>query len=247
MKSKSSWKPTKYISFPDGTLHASRSTTFVSPASRLNVELLGRRLTNMVRSFASGRLLDLGCGQVPLYAAYKDLVDEIVCVDWPTSDHGIDHVDVTCDINQPLPFSDSSFNSIVFTDVLEHLQYPEQATREIARILCAGGYLIGTVPFMYCLHEQPHDNYRFTEHALFRLAQQHHFEVVELSPYGVGTDVLFDLLGKLCVDRHWRFGPWMAHVAQRLGLALHNRRTESQTKRWRHIPLGYAFVWQRRP
>ena len=55
------------------------------------------------------------------------------------------HLAVEGDI-ESMPFNDASFNSVICTEVLEHVPYPETALSEIKRILRPGGLLIGSVP-----------------------------------------------------------------------------------------------------
>ena len=45
-----------------------------------------------------------------------------------------------------LPFSDTSFNKVLCSEVLEHIEGDREALREIARILQPGGTLVITVP-----------------------------------------------------------------------------------------------------
>jgi len=47
---------------------------------------------------------------------------------------------------EDMPFEDESFNTVVCTEVLEHVPYPEKALSEIGRVLRPGGVLIGSVP-----------------------------------------------------------------------------------------------------
>jgi SAM-dependent methyltransferase len=108
-------------------------------------------------------LLDLGCGKVPFYARYREYVSETVCVDWSNSLHGNGHVDAECDLTQELPFADASFDTILLSDVLEHIPAPERLWREMARLLKPGGELLSSVPFFYWLHEEPYDYYRYTK------------------------------------------------------------------------------------
>ena len=47
---------------------------------------------------------------------------------------------------EAMPFADESFATVVCTEVLEHVPYPEVALSEIRRVLAPGGLLIGSVP-----------------------------------------------------------------------------------------------------
>lgn len=47
---------------------------------------------------------------------------------------------------EDMPFNDGSFGTVVCTEVLEHVPYPEKALSEIGRVLRPGGVLIGSVP-----------------------------------------------------------------------------------------------------
>ena len=45
-----------------------------------------------------------------------------------------------------MPFDDETFGTVVCTEVLEHVPYPQHAMSEIRRVLRPGGVLIGSVP-----------------------------------------------------------------------------------------------------
>jgi ubiquinone/menaquinone biosynthesis C-methylase UbiE len=52
---------------------------------------------------------------------------------------------VVADITR-LPFADGAFPSISSAETLEHIPADRAATRELARVLAPGGWLVGTVP-----------------------------------------------------------------------------------------------------
>lgn len=56
-----------------------------------------------------------------------------------------EHIAAEGDI-ESMPFADATFETVVCTEVLEHLPDPECAVTEIRRVLRPGGLLLGSVP-----------------------------------------------------------------------------------------------------
>ncbi|MEM9365515.1 MAG: class I SAM-dependent methyltransferase [Planctomycetota bacterium] len=196
MKHPEQWAPTKFV-MGRKTWVATRDPAFLSRGSRLIGGMQAELYSTLLRQHARGRLLDVGCGKVPLYGMYREHVSETICLDWPSSLHETPHLDVSWDLTQPWPFSADEFDTVLATDVLEHLPNPELFWTECARILRPMGKLILGVPFLYWLHEQPHDYHRFTEFALRRCARENGLQVKYLEPYGSALHVIFDVCGKL--------------------------------------------------
>jgi len=66
--------------------------------------------------------------------------------------------------------------------VLEHLRAPETVLAELSRVLVPGGRLCLTVPFVWPLHEEPYDFFRYTPFALRDMLRAQGFENVEVEP-----------------------------------------------------------------
>jgi ubiquinone/menaquinone biosynthesis C-methylase UbiE len=81
-----------------------------------------------------------------------------------------------------IPFPDESFDSIVCTQVFEHLAYPWKAVKEIRRVLKKGGCVLITVPQTSPLHGEPWDYYRYTHWGLEALFED--FELIEMKRCG---------------------------------------------------------------
>ncbi|MGH8318453.1 MAG: class I SAM-dependent methyltransferase [Steroidobacteraceae bacterium] len=150
----------------------------------------------IIRDHARGRLIDLGCGKVPLYGMYKDLVSEVVCVDWPNSLHATTHTDVFADLNLPLDVEENGFDTAIASDVIEHLHTPKALFASAARLLRPEGKLLIGVPFLYCIHEMPHDFHRYTRYALEKMTEEAGLAVVSLAAAGGGPEVLSDIITK---------------------------------------------------
>jgi len=113
---------------------------------------------------AQAPLLDLGCGNRPYQAYYPE--GEAVGADVAQS--SLNCVDVLLDGCARLPFEDGRFETILCTQVLEHVESPYELIHEAHRVLRPGGRLILTCPFVWELHERPHDFLRFTEYWLIK-------------------------------------------------------------------------------
>jgi SAM-dependent methyltransferase len=202
MKQPEEWRPSKFVTV-SGRTRASRDPDHVAPASRLITDRLAVAYEAALHRHARGALLDLGCGQVPLFGVYRTLVSEVTCVDW-ASGATLKHVDQVVDLNGPLPFPDGRFDTVLATDVLEHVRRPLPLLGEIARVLRPAGTLIAGVPFLYWIHEEPHDYYRYTEFALRHLCEEGGLAVSSVEPYGGAPEVVLDTLAKML--SHGRLG-----------------------------------------
>ncbi|MVF11178.1 class I SAM-dependent methyltransferase [Ketobacter sp. MCCC 1A13808] len=84
-----------------------------------------------------------------------------------------------------LPFENESFDRVVLLDVLEHLKEPAKSLSEIHRTLAYNGTLLLRVPFLYPIHDSPHDYSRLTEYGLTSLTESAGFKLVNL--YAIGA------------------------------------------------------------
>lgn len=192
------WQPSKFVITRRGW-RANRDANFVHRGSRFTADILARAYSDVVSRYARGEVLDYGAGTVPLYGMYRDCATSVTCVDWEATHHDMTHTDLLVDLSTPIGdwAQGRSFDTVIATDVLEHLPYPTIAWSNLRQLCRSGGHVIVGVPFLYWVHEQPHDYFRATEFALRRLATEAGFDVLELQTYGGAVEVLIDLLAKL--------------------------------------------------
>lgn len=242
MRNPDLWTETKYVR-RRGRLMASRDRREVGVGSRLIGDRVAALYEAELARHARGRLVDLGCGKVPLYGCYRALVDSVTCVDWPQSAHASPHLDNEADLSRPLPFADGAFDTVILSDVLEHVAEPQVLWREIARLLAPGGKLLMNLPFLYGVHEAPHDYGRYTGFALHRFAREVGLEVVALQTVGGSLHVLADLLAKHLAHLPLA-GPPLASALQGLVALVDRfewgRRLARRTGE--RFPLGYFMV-----
>lgn len=70
-----------------------------------------------------------------------------------------------------MKYADNSIDSFICVNVLEHIHNPQKAIHEIYRCLKPSGRVLLSVPFMYYLHGDPNDFYRFSSSALFKMLE----------------------------------------------------------------------------
>lgn len=242
MKNRNSWQPTKFILKQDG-LRANRSEHYVRSSSRLLVDLIGRFYGDKLPEHARGELLDLGCGHVPLFEAYRPFISENCCVDWEGTWHKNEFLDQTQDLNEPLQFESNRFDTLILSDVLEHIREPSQLLQEMHRVCRKDATLIMNVPFFYWLHEEPHDYFRFTRHALVYLVEKAGFEVISVEPLGGAPEVLADFCAKILRGIPV-IGKGAGVLVQRLVWAFISTGTGKKVseKTGRVFPLAYGLV-----
>jgi len=88
-------------------------------------------------------------------------------------------IDIIADAHDLSEIQNNSYETILCTEVLEHLHTPHLAISEMYRILKPGGLLLLTTRFIFPLHSSPVDYYRFTKYGLRHLLKD--FEILELS------------------------------------------------------------------
>lgn len=175
----------------------------------------------MALPFFSGDLIDIGCGKMP-YREYLlnnssiltytglDITSAIVYDENVKADFYWD--------GTTMPFDDGTFDTAIATEVLEHCPKPETTLAETNRVLKPGGAFFFTVPFLWPLHEVPHDEYRYTPWSLERHLTDAGFAEIEIKS----------------------LGGWHASMAQMLGLWV-RRAPMSERKRklysWMLMPI----------
>lgn len=169
-----------------GVPYADRETTL----SLLPLAAIGEWLADR-SSYFGGRLLDVGCGNQPYAAWHRPLVDTVVAADVAP----VASLDAVAAAGR-LPFRSGCFDTVLSTQVLEHVEDPQRAVAEAHRVLRPHGHLIVTVPFLYPVHEEPYDFQRFTHYGLRSMLEDAGFEVVHLDAEG-GPALLFAHLAVL--------------------------------------------------
>lgn len=157
-----------------------------------------------------GKVLDVGCGEKP----YQELFSSTYYV-------GVEIASARPERKQEadllydgarLPFGDSTFDSVVCSEVLEHIFDPERFLRELGRVLRPGGTVLLTVPFLWPEHEQPQDFGRYSSFGIRHLSLQCGFAVISSTKALSGFGAVCQLLAALAFGQFRRRGRWVARI-----------------------------------
>lgn len=180
----------------------------------LNAEYRAR---DWVRKHARGHVLDVGCAD----AWARTLLDncEYVGLDYPATATSLYRTspNVFADAKS-IPFASGTFDTVLLLEVLEHVRDPDRVLQEIARVLKPAGRLLLSTPFLYPLHDAPHDYRRYTEYGLRQIVGAVGLVTGEIRARAPGIESTALLTAIACAEavlgaahkQHWRllFAPF---------------------------------------
>jgi hypothetical protein len=114
-------------------------------------------------------------------------------------------------------------------------------------VLVPGGRLLITVPFVWELHEEPHDHFRYTHHGLGALLEGAGFSELEACPLTGYFTTLGQLIAQYGSATGARDAGFVRHrVAVALALLMPRARPlldslDRRLDRRRALPLGFAM------
>ena len=142
-------------------------------------------VTNL-KSKIKGNVLDVGCGVMPYKKFLLDAgtINNYTGMDLEYSEY---HNKVKPDLfwdGHTIPANDNTYDWVIATEFLEHYFDTQHILKEINRVLKPGGSLFFSVPFIYTLHEAPHDHHRFTPFNLSNHFKKTGYSNSEVKPRG---------------------------------------------------------------
>lgn len=132
--------------------------------------------------FGRYRVLDVGCGFKPYEPLFAEHAVKYVGVD--SGDHAAPDIVGTADA---IPVEDDSFDVVVCSQVLEHVDDPARVVRELHRVTAPGGRVLASTHGVHTYHPAPQDHWRWTHTGLARLFEQNgDWASIDVLP-GAGT------------------------------------------------------------
>jgi|TARA_B110000008_G_C16864274_1_gene522022 hypothetical protein len=143
------------------------------------------------------------------------------------------------DLTKKLKISNKKYKNILLFNVLEHLSKYDLAFSETHRILKKGGYLIGSVPFIYQIHGAPNDYFRFTRDSLNYNLTNNKFKNIKIIALGYGPFVASYSL----IYPYIKFIPFFSQIVLIIACLLDTIiQTFVKTKLSEIFPVGYFFI-----
>lgn len=139
----------------------------------------------------SGLVVDVGAGTGYGVRFINPRTTRYLPTDLPTArdskDKSVDRVGIGPQVYSSayaLPFQQNSARAVISLSVLEHLKFPQQALKEMFRIMEPGGKILLSTPFAFPLHSAPSDYRRWTTYGLVAEIEEAGFVVQQTDIMG---------------------------------------------------------------
>lgn len=182
---------------------------------------------------AQGKLLDLGCGNKPYIDMFRRRVTNHIGCDVVQSSEL--RVDVLCSVTE-LPFKDGSYDTVLCTQVIEHVADHRALLREAFRVLRPGGVIIVSGPMYWPIHGEPNDFFRFTEYGFRFVLENAGFCRVEVLNNGGKWALCGQVLVHIVISTRLRQYPFLIRGINRLFAFLEDRTPT------RDNPMNYVVI-----
>ena len=190
------------------------------------------------REYMKGVTLDVGGGRERgTFKVPEDINRVIIDISAAHRPH------ILADVRS-IPVKSNSADCVKCTEVLEHVEYPEDMLEEISRVLKPGGALILSIPFLSGIHADPYDFQRFTEEKLRRILDRAQLNIITLKKQGLFFSVLGDMVKRAILNARSRLALlfyWLLPLLD-LMVKLDNRACVRNSKFLSSFVAGYFIV-----
>lgn len=163
-------------------------------------DTLDKYVENAINKYAVGLMLDIGCGDSGYRESAKPYIKKYIGIDLKDCLHKYAQIDIF-GLAENIPVKTESCDTVLCAEVLEHVREPSKVISEINRVLKKGGYCIVLAPFIWPLHNDPGDFFRYSKFGLEHLLKKNNFKIISSDATG-GFWLTF---GQLLVYCLWRY------------------------------------------
>lgn len=165
------------------------------------------QIGKLVKALGSdAKVIDLGAGG-------RRLAENVTTVDFDPKVPADHHGDIT-----DTPFASSTYDLVVATGVLEHVEDDHALIREMVRLTKPGGQIHIEIPFLQQYHDDPIDCRRLTQPGLARMLRGYGLEIVSEGSH-IGPTVTVLTLAAYWLSMFFE-GPTMLHKIASNGVFL---------------------------
>ena len=141
--------------------------------------IIRRLLYTHIKSFKkyiNWNVMDFWCWYKPYKKIFSN-VTKYYWIDYISTKKLYNSADYYYDWNK-IPFGNDFFDSLICSEVLEHVFNIDEVLKEIHRVLKKWAYWIITIPFARDEHEVPHDFWRYTYFWIKHILKKNNFTIV---------------------------------------------------------------------
>jgi len=157
---------------------------------------LQQDLKQAIEDHAKGDVFDIGCGNKPYESLFRNKGKYTGCDIVQSSEN---KVDIICTVDN-IPLDANQFDTVISTQVLEHVVDHDKMLAEAYRLLKWGGKIILTAPMVWEHHEVPHDFFRFTRFGLIHIFEKAGFRIIQVKANGGKWALIGQMLQNVIVS-----------------------------------------------
>ena len=143
-----------------------------------------------------GKVIDIGSGNHSSYYDFLKLKNAEIFYADKNEPRSNKHFKL--DLEKELNLNDSTFDTVILFNVIEHIENYKQLIKESSRILKKNGKIELFVPFMFRYHEDHKDIFRPTHFYITKILEEEGFEVdtflIGTGPIKVISEILLKYL-----------------------------------------------------
>ncbi|MDP1728702.1 MAG: class I SAM-dependent methyltransferase [archaeon] len=132
---------------------------------------------------SSDKVLDAGAGSCPYKRYFSHAKYESTDFGDIFDKSSKNKHNFICNLDK-IPRPNNTYDVILNTQVLEHVEYPQKVINEFYRILKPQGKLFLTAPQGWGIHDEPYHFFNFTKYGLKLLFKNAGFDIVFIKPRG---------------------------------------------------------------